>query len=67
MRIEAVADTRSVLEFALELIGRLVGDIIGWSWLDRETQRADLTAADFFVRGSIAVGVFVALLWLIAR
>jgi hypothetical protein len=32
-----------------------------------ETQRADLTAADLLVRGSVAVGVFAALLWLIFR
>jgi hypothetical protein len=57
--------TRPVL--LLELLSRLVGGIVGWLWLDGETQRADLTAADFLVRGSVAVGVFAVLLWLIFR
>jgi hypothetical protein len=57
--------TRPVLLF--ELLSRLVGGIVGWLWLDGETQRADLTAADFLVRGSVAVGVFAVLLWLIFR
>ena len=51
----------------LDFLGQLVGRIIGWSWLDSETQRADLTAADFLVRASIAAGLFVALLWLALR
>jgi hypothetical protein len=67
MRFATVVDTPRVLGFVLEQLGRLVGEIFGWSWPDRETQRADLTAADFLVRGSIAAGVFVALLWLIVR
>jgi len=57
--------TRPVL--LLELLARLVGGIVGWLWLDGETQRADLTAVDFLVRGSVAVGVFAVLLWLIFR
>jgi hypothetical protein len=51
----------------LELLARLVGGIVGWLWLDGETQRADLTAVDLLVRGSVAVGVFAVLLWLIFR
>ncbi|MDQ1449756.1 MAG: hypothetical protein QOC79_2727 [Actinomycetota bacterium] len=57
--------TRPVL--LRNLLSRLIGGIVGWLWLDGETQRADLTAADFLVRGSVAVGVFAVLLWLIFR
>ena len=57
--------TRSV--FFFELLSRLVGGIVGWLWLDGETQRADLTAVDFLVRGSVAIGAFAVMLWLIFR
>ena len=53
--------------FLFDLLSRLVGGIAGWLWLDGETQRADLTAADFLVRGSVAVGGFAVLLWLVFR
>jgi hypothetical protein len=67
MQISSATDTPCVLDFVFGLLGRLVGDIFGWLWLDRETQRADLTAADFLVRASLAAGVFVALIWLVLR
>ena len=53
--------------FLLDLLSRLVGGVVGWFWLDGETQRADLTAVDFLVGGSVAVGAFAVLLWLIFR
>jgi hypothetical protein len=46
---------------------RRLADIFGWLWLDRETQRAGLTAADFVVRFSVAAGVFVLVIWLLVR
>jgi hypothetical protein len=56
-----------VFGFVLELLGRLVGEIFGWSWLDSEVQRADLTAADFLVRISVAAGLLVFVIWLLLR
>ena len=53
--------------FLFEVLARFVGGIVGWLWRDGETQRADLTAADFLVRGSVAAGLFAAVLWLIFR
>jgi hypothetical protein len=67
MHDDSATDTPCVLEFVFELLGRLVGGIFGWLWLDRETQRADLTSADFLVRASVAAGVFVTLIWLVLR
>jgi hypothetical protein len=67
IRFASDTDNPCVFEFVFELLGRLVGDIFGWLWLDRETQRADLTAADFLVRISLAAGVFVLLIWLLVR
>ncbi len=53
-----------MFDFVFELLARLVGGIFGWLWLDRETQRADLTATDFLVRLSVAAGVLVLVIWL---
>ena len=67
MRLDSATDNPCVFGFVFELLGRLVGDILGWLWLDRETQRADLSAADFVVRFSVAAGVFVLVIWLLVR
>jgi hypothetical protein len=52
---------------ALDAIFQLVGRIVGLSWLSRETDRADLTAGDYLLRGSVIAGVFAVVLWLIFR
>jgi hypothetical protein len=67
MRVYAATDNPCVFDFVIELLARLVGGIFGWLWLDRETQRVDLTASDFLVRISVAAGVFVLVVWLLVR
>jgi len=51
----------------LDLLAEFLGRIFVWWWLDRETQRADLTAVDMFLRFSVAAGVAVAAIWLAFR
>jgi hypothetical protein len=55
------------LVFFFDLLIDLIARLLGWSWLDRETQRADLTAADLVVRFSVAGGVAVVLIWFAFR
>ena len=53
----------SVFDLLFELVVRL----FGWWWLDNETQRADTTAIDLFVRFSVAMGVVAFVIWLSGR
>jgi len=67
MRIDSATDNRCVIEVVFELLGRLVGEIAGWLWLDREVQSTDFTVADFLVRISVVAGCIAVVLWLFAR
>jgi len=53
----------SLFDFLTEMVLR----VFGWWWLDNETQRADSTAIDLFVRFSVAMGVVAVLIWFWVR
>jgi hypothetical protein len=53
----------SLFDFLAEMVLR----VFGWWWLDNETQRADSTAIDLFVRFSVAMGVVAGVIWLWVR
>lgn len=55
-------ESASVVGALMQIVGRM----LGWS-PSGESERADLTAADLLVRGSIAAAIFVGLVWLIVR
>ena len=53
----------SLIDLLLELVVR----VFGWWWLDNETQRADSTAIDLFVRFSVAMCVVAGVIWVWVR